>query len=409
MFLKVWNFLAGYVKIEVSGFSVERFVSQAIAAGVIFWDMRRDGAKFYAHISRKHFSAAEFFAQKTGTKVAALGFYGLPQILTHLKRRLFLLIGGFLFAAGMVFLTSFVWRIDIEGTHRINYTDITAFLEQKGLYIGSFRYGFDYREIEDAMRLQFSDIAWVSFSITGTRAVVSIAESIVPTEIIDTSLPADVVAVKDAIIVYIATTAGQPQFRAGDVVAAGETIVAGQLVLGSAEEGNLSYAYTHAISEVWGRVYYTMDFEIPLTYFEKTFTNRVSRGYTINIGNFSFDLPRIFRGDDFVYYETIERRWQASIGENYPLPLSHTTTLQYELVRHLRNRSVDVAKDFAIEFANRRIAEEIGEDNEIVDKQIVFNEGERSLTAQVFLITIERIDQTQSIQPAQVIREENDE
>ncbi|MCL2753040.1 MAG: sporulation protein YqfD [Defluviitaleaceae bacterium] len=400
MFIKIWYFFTGYVRIEIAGFSVERFISQATAKGVVFWNMQRNGAKFVAYITKKDFAHSKEISQKTGTKVEAAAVFGLPYILARLKKRLFLFLGGLAFAASMLLLTSFVWRIDIIGTDRLDDGEIITFLEQNGLTFGSFRRNIAYRDIESALILEFLDIAHVSLNITGTRATISIAESILVAETLDTSLPADIVAAKDAVIVYMATTAGQPLLRPGDVVAAGEVIVAGELVLGSAEEGNLSHAHTHAVSEVWGRVYYAMHFEIPLTYFEKTFTNRVSRGYTIHVGNGSFNLPRIFgvSQDEFLYSVTTENRWQLGLGANLPLPFVRTTTTHYELVRHLRTRSTDAAKDLAIELANRRIDEELGINADIIDKQIIFTENERALMAEVFLIVIERIDLAKPIE-----------
>jgi len=399
LFLKLWYFLVGYVKIEIAGFSVERFVSQATSRGAIFWDMQRLGAKFVAFVTKKDFARLEELSQKTGTKIVAKAVLGLPYMMLRLKKRILLVLGGILFVASLLLLTSFVWRIDIVGTQRIDNGEIMAFLEENGLAFGSLRRNIAYREIESALILEFSDIAHVSLNITGTRALLSITEAIATEEFLDTSQPADIVSKKDAVIVYMATTAGQPHFVPGDVVRAGDVVVGGRLVLGSAEEGNLSYAYTHAVSEVWGRVYYAMEIEIPLTYFEKTFTNRVSRGYTIQIGGGSFNLPRLFGedGGDFLYYITIENHWQLQFGENLPLPFRRVATNQYELTRHLRTRSTDAAKDLAIEFANRRIYEELGAETEILDKQIVFSENERSLLAEVFLIAIERIDLLQPL------------
>jgi len=395
MFIKIWNFLWGYVTIEISGFGVERFISSAISKNVIFWDMHRDGGKFVARVTLKDFKRLDEVSQKTGSSVVALNHHGLPPVFASLKKRVFLVFGGAAFVLGLILLTSFIWRIDIEGTQRLDPAEMLVFLEQEGFALGNFRHRIPYREIENLLLLQFDDIAWVSLSVTGTRALISIIETIYQPLEIPPEHPADIVAAKDGIIVYMATSAGQPQFRPGDVVAAGDVIVSGQLVLGSAEEGNLSFAYTVASSEVWARVYYRMNFDIPLTYFEKSFTGEVQTRYSIHIGSWSFDFPMTFGANhDFIYYEETARNHQMSFGQNYPLPLGRITTRAYELTRHLRSRSAEAAQALAEEFAIRLIAEEIGEDVEILEKQISFTQGERELTAEVFLVTIERIDES---------------
>jgi similar to stage IV sporulation protein len=411
LFIKLWNFLWGYVKIEISGFSVERFINRAAALGLVFWDLQRlRGGKFAARLSRADFKRITVLSEKTGSIINVLSFHGLPYLLLRLRKRLFLVVGALVFIAGLITLTSFIWRIDIEGTDRIDPAEILSFLEQNDFAAGRFRHGLAYRDIENLLYLEFNDIAWVSFSVVGTRAVIRIIETIEGDFAQDNGEIADIVAAKDGIIVYMATSAGKPLFRPGDVVAAGEVIVAGRLDVGTAEEGNLSHKYVRAEAAVWARVYYRMDFEIPLTYYERTFTGQSSWVYSIIIGSREMSLPlnfgagRFNTGHDFRYYETVEIRRQASLGADYPLPLVHIRQTTYELTRHLRSRSIEQAEHLAIEFATRRINEEIGPDVDILTKEITFTEGERSLLAEVFLITIERIDKVQEIQ-AQEIQE----
>jgi len=408
LFIKIWNFLRGYVIIEVKGFSVERFVNQAIASGLIFWDLERDGGKFYAKVTRRDFFRAVSLCEKTGTHITALRFYGLPVLMRWAGTRPVLLGGAVAFVVGMVVITSFIWRIDIEGTARIDAADILAFLEANDTQIGTSRRAIHYRTVENMLMLEFEDIAWTSVSVSGTRLLVRITETICTEQ-----LPAvdyefqDIVATRDGVIVYMVTEAGEPKFRPGDVVHAGDVVVSGRLTLGSAEDGNLSYRYVAALSEVWARVYYTMEFEIPLTYYEKSFTGVYNRVYSITIGSRTFTLPFVIGpNQDFIYYETTTRHHRAALGADYPLPLALTRQNTYELTRHLRSRSEEVASHMAIELATRRIADEMQPDAEILEKQISFEMGERALLATVFLVTIQRIDQTQELTPEEIEMEE---
>jgi len=102
---------------------------------------------------------------------------------------------------------------------------------------------------------------------------------------------------------------------------------------------------------------------------------------------------------DFIYYETIENTGQLRLGQNYPMPFGHVTTRIYELERNLKSRSLEQAQHLAYEIITRRIDEEIGQDADILDRQISFTSGENALEVSVFLITIERIDQVQALVP----------
>jgi len=397
MFLKIWSFFAGYVKVEIAGFSVERFISQAVTKGMILWDLQRDGGKFLATISRKDFWKAQNLAEKTSTRVNPKSFHGFPVFLSKIKKRPLLPVGALVFIVGMVLITSFIWRIDIEGTNRINATEILSFLEEQGFSVGNPRHGVAYREIEVLLLLEFEDIAWVSLSITGTRALIRLTETIYHPPLVRRYDAEDIVATKDGVIVHMATSAGTPLFRPGDVVAAGETIVSGQLNIETAEEGLLATQYIQASAEVWARVYYTMQFNIPLTYIEKSFTGRSQRAYSITVGSQRFDIPHATH--NFIYYEVIENHRQTSIGQDFPLPLSTTATTYHELTRNLRSRSPEFAQELAQELAARRITEEMGDNPDIIDKQINFTQNHRELEVEVFLTVIERIDQTQELIP----------
>jgi similar to stage IV sporulation protein len=396
--IKLWNFFCGYVKIELSGFSVERFVNRALAEGLAFWDFSRVGGKFLGYLSLGDYRASLALAERTGSVIKVLGFYGLPAWINRFKKRLFLVVGGFAFLAGLIVLTSFIWRIDIVGASRVSETEILEFLDENGFSLGRFRYGIAYRDIEALLLLEFEDLAWASLSVTGTRALINVQETIELTQEPLKEGFADIVAAKDGIIVYMATASGFPLYVPGDVVAAGEVVVAGRIEAGSPEEGNLTYSYVRAESEIWARVYYRMDFDIPLTYFEKSFTGEVRRGYTIEIGKREWKLPfELGSNDDFIYYETVYDRKGLALGKNYPLPVAWVRTSDYELVRILCGRSVEEARFIGEELALRRIAEEIGEDAEIVDKQIIFADGEKSVAVSVLLIVIERIDKVREL------------
>jgi len=139
-----------------------------------------------------------------------------------------------------------------------------------------------------------------------------------------------------------------------------------------------------------------MDFDIPLTYFEKSFTGEVRRGYTIEIGGSEYRMPTFGSRSNYIYYETTRNRHVMSLGENYPLPIAFVKDSEYELKRILRSRSAEEAQFIGEELAARRIAEEIG-DAEILNKRIEFAENERSVTVSVFLIVVERIDVVKEI------------
>ena len=381
--------MRGYVRIHISGFSVERLINQAALAGIVFWDVQRVGGMVHAKVSRRDYWLLGRIAEKTGTDLKVAAKVGLPAIAKRYKKRVVLLLGCLIFAAGLVILTSFIWKIDIQGNDRICTDEMLEFLAGNDFATGTFRHGIAYRDVERLLMSQFGDIAWVSLSITGTRAQIRLIEAIPPPEIIDMYTPTDIVAAKDGIIVQMATSRGTPLFVPGDVVRQGEVLVSGQLAIG-VEGEEITFEYTRAESVIWARLHYRISFDIPLVFYEKTFTGRTQRVYSIMITGREFTLPH--RRHSFIYYESIAEHGQLSLGQNYPLPLSYTITQHHEITRHLRSRTAEEAIAIGEEMIMGRIHEELPDGAQIITREISFTEGERVVTAEVFLVTIERID-----------------
>ena len=389
MIIKLWYFLRGYAKIRMSGFSVERLINQAAASGVIFADLERDGVFVDASVSRKDFLRIVELAGRVGATLEAKAHLGLPMLLKRLKKRWVLLFGLVFFIAALMLLTSYIWRIDIVGNDRIDQNVLREVLAENGFAVGTRQRGIVYRDIESLLMAEFADIAWVGLNITGTRAEIRLIETIQSPEIIDITTPADIVAAKDGVIISMATSLGTPLFRPGDVVLAGEVIVSGRLTVG-VEGEPITYEYVRATSEVWARMHYQISFEVPLVHYEKTFTGRTRRVYSIMIGEREFTLPH--RRHDFIYYHIGHDNGQLSLGENLPMPLGYVVETHYELERKLRTRSFDEARLLGAEMVRGRIDDELGDDAQIQSKEIEFTEEDFTLRVNVFLVTIERID-----------------
>ena len=394
MFLKLWNFLRGYVRIEIIGFSVERLINQASENGVVFMEAQRVCGNINAVVSNKDFAQLDEIAARTGTVIKLQAHAGLPAIARRFRKRLVLALGGLFFIGALVLLTSFVWRIDIIGADRIDTYRMLEFLAENGFKTGVLRYGIAYRDIENLLITEFDDIAWVSLRIEGTLAQIRLVETIERPEIIDFSVPTDIVAAKDGIIIQMATSRGTPMFRPGDVVRQGDIIVSGRLTI-AAEYEEPTYEYVRASAEVWARLYYRMEFEIPLVFFEKSFTGRTQKVYSVSIGENEFTMPH--RSHNFIYFDTIVNRRELTFGENYPLPAAQIVTEHHELTRRLHRRTYEEAVAIGEEMVLGRIEEELADDAHIVSKEINFTEAGYMLKVEVFLVTIERIDQIKEL------------
>jgi len=392
MLLNVWQFTKGYVRLQITGFSVERFLNMAAYRGVYLWDVERTQEGVHANVTIQGFRRLKGCSRKTKCRTKIIGKNGLPFIAFRYRKRK-LLLGGIAFFALMLFaLSSFIWHIEIVGGEGVSHEAIHTFLEEQGLSTGTFKFALDHRGLQRELLNNFDQLSWADIHTRGTRTTVMIAEAIPRQPIIDRHTPAHVVASQDGLITGIATSSGAPLVRQNDVVRAGEMLVSGILELG-VDTGMPSYAYVHAYAEVWARRYHPIEFTIPLAYTEKVYTGRTTTRRSLQLlfaGNRRISIPR---GISFESYDRITTRRQPGVGGDYPLPFILITDRYAEFAWVNRSRTIEEAAELADRLLTNRIMREFDFGIDIIDRHVEFMETPEALMVAARITTHERIDQ----------------
>ena len=146
------NWLKGYLRIRVSGLSVERFINLCGYKNILLWDVCRLENGYEMFISLAAFRELRPIVRKTRTKVVILQRYGLPFLLPGLKKRIafsmcFLLAVVFLYGSSL-----FLWDIEYEGNYRLTDEVIGDFLKSKDVDIGMYTGNLDIEMLEKEIR-----------------------------------------------------------------------------------------------------------------------------------------------------------------------------------------------------------------------------------------------------------------
>lgn len=389
MFLAVWNYIRGYVIIEVYGFSVERFMNLAVHKGIYLWDVDKTGATVSMKVSLKGFKLLRSCSKKTKCKIKIKQKVGLPFIAFKYRKRNILAFGALFFIFILFFLSSFIWLIEIEGNDRVATEDIQAFIEARGLQVGNLRRNINAQDIQKGLIVEFQDISWINIEISGTKATIRLTEIIPKQQILDTSIPCDIIAREDGLITSIITSAGRPLVRQNDVVRRGDILVSSELISETEEDGIVT-EFVHAIAEVRAKMYYEINFHVPIEYTEKIYTGNTRRDRYLLIFDRTVNLmrPNVI----FENYDRVLSRRQISLGENYPIPLLIITSEYREFQIIERSRTLEEAEELANRIITERIIREFDFEADIVDKQVTFTESEGGLDVNAIITTIERID-----------------
>ena len=392
MLLNFWQYIRGYVIIEVTGFSIERFMNMAAHRGLYIWNVSYQGASVRMSVSIKGFRQLKECAQKTKCRFRIVEKTGAPFAVYKFRKRKLFPIGIIFFIALLYYLSGFIWLVEVQGNERMENEQILAFLEEHGLSIGERKSSIDRFFLERELITTFDDIAFVNIGISGTRAVVSIAETLERKDSIDKSRACDIIAKRDGVITSIFVSQGTPMVREGDVVLAGDVLVSGTLMAGADYE-IVVVGYTHSVASVRARQYREMNFYVPQDEIRKNFTGRSGSVFSVNILNKELNfLTRPARYFIlYANYDKITSRTQLAFGENYPLPvvIIRNTYKEYEI--YTVPRSLEEMRLAAVMTVTNTIIEEFDFDIDVLEKIIEYEQVDGGLRVFATVITDEDI------------------
>lgn len=249
----MWQYARGCVIIHISGYRPDRLIERMRQSGVALNEVKRtDAHAITARIMANDFIKLRTLARRSRCRVRILEKRGLPFRMRRLWMRPAL--WGTLLACicAIVFLSTRILTIRIEGTYRVPQKLVLRALNENGVHIGSAKPKQDLISLATAVRAYDPRIAWVELSLDGVVMQIRIVESPRETVLVDPNAPYDILAVKDGEILSIETYEGTALVQAGDMVHAGDTLISGVVPL----EGVEQPLVVHARGKVTARVAY---------------------------------------------------------------------------------------------------------------------------------------------------------
>lgn len=227
MILKIFlYYIIGYIRIEVEGFYIERFMNTCMNNNIFIWNIKRNrDTTMYCNVGINDFKNLKKICKITNCKIKIEKKKGLPfKINKYKKRKIFMFLLLFILCSIFI-LSRFVWNIEIKGDIDINKEELLSSLKESGLNIGMLKNKVDTQKIIEEIRLKRDDIAWIGIDISGTNAIVEIVQASPKPEILDKNEYCNIVSDKTGIITKINITNGTAGVKVGDAVEEG-TILA---------------------------------------------------------------------------------------------------------------------------------------------------------------------------------------
>ena len=357
--------ILGYVRVEIEGYYIERFINICKNKKILIWNLKREkGVKLYFNIGISEFEKLANISKKTKCKVKIKEKKGLPFILHRYKKRKIFAIFLILISIFIYSSSQYIWNIDIIVEDDLFLENIEKDIEELGIKKGIRKSQINTTETINELRLKRNDISWLGIDLKGTNLILKAVKSDEKPEIIDDKDYCNIIAEKDGIITKIIAQNGTSIAKSGDTVRKGDVLIAGYM------EGKYTDTrYVHSLGNVEAKVWYTEKMKIPYKQEISTYTGNEEKKFQIKFNNFQINFYKTL--SKFEICDTIYSEQNIKIFSNYYLPISVVKITNKEQTKQEIKYTQKEAKNIGIEELSRKI------ENQIENKGTILRENSK--------------------------------
>jgi similar to stage IV sporulation protein len=284
-FNRLISFFTGYVEVLIQGPHLEKMINFTTNSGLYIWEIRRLDPETIQVKMRAHgFLRIREMARRSGSMVRIERKKGWPFIMRKLAQRKAFVLGAFLFLAVLLYLSTFVFFIIIEGFTGRDRERLITLLHKNGLRPGVSRNDLLKQKsfIERSAIIGTPNAVWLAITIRGIVAEVKVTPRRTASEKVVTG---DIVAGRSGIISKLVVVRGVPVVKEGDSVARGDLLISGVIWHRDPKEGTLEKEEVVASGIVEGRVWYDLEVLEPKIIWKVMFKKTQNTQYKLRWGS----------------------------------------------------------------------------------------------------------------------------
>ncbi|MDE7243106.1 MAG: sporulation protein YqfD [Oscillospiraceae bacterium] len=289
MLKHIVNLVKGQVTGRAESGFPERVLNLCAEYDLVFWDLTWESpVSFTFSTTRRDWKRLRRLTKNLDCDLTAADWKGVPFFLGRIRHRYALWV-GFLLSMSLLFYGSFfIWDFQIEGNQNVSREEILRALEKHGVTFGAYGYGINSFDLRNDILLEIPELSYIAVNVRGCRAYIQVREAIPAPEVVRKDQPANTVAAKDAFVTAIQPWDGEKQVLPGTMVKEGQLLIAGVV---QSDFGGVRYL--RGTGRVYGRTWYELQCQIPLTVRHKIYSGDTKKQRAILIGknrvNFYFN------------------------------------------------------------------------------------------------------------------------
>lgn len=327
----------GIVRIRITGYSPERFINLCRNNDIELYHICVSGSGYEMETSAKNVFLLKKLLKKTGTKLKILDKVGLPFLLFHYRKHKFFLVGILSAFLCLLFMSQLLWEIEILGNYEITDEQFLKYLNSQNVYTGMSISNVDCEMLEEQIRNDYPDIAWVSARLEGTRLIFDVQELKKDTTLAEAEgeTGSDLIASQDGVVTSIVTRNGTPLVTAGTEVVKGDILVSGCNELFDDYGTIIGYKYCKADADVLIESQITYQDTIEVEYDKKQLTEKNRWSIT-----FMFPQKQLTLGivkNPYENYQITTEEKPLKIGKRitFPVTIQLCKTEELEITKSL--------------------------------------------------------------------------
>ena len=367
------------ITMEIQSFMPEKFINLLWKNNIDVKNIKKkDLTTFVMDIRLKDYEKIEGIAKKTDTKVKITNRKGAAFFLLKARKRRALLFGIAIFAFIIYYLSTFIWRIDIETDKNLTPYEIRRQLLSYGVKEGIPKKNLNVLSIEEKIMENNESIMWIRIRVEGSILKVTASERQTPPNIVQDEDPCNLIAKADGQIVRVYTTAGTAVVKKGDLVKKGDVLVKGE----QGREGNIYEV--HANGYVIARTFYEEVKNVKTTEVKREKTGNKLENIYIKVGKKKVYIKKSV--NKFTKYDKIENNKGPIVFENY-----------YEI----NEKSYNLDKNKIIENTSKELIDKItlnfDKNIQVIDKIVEHEQQDEGIRVRVLVVAEENIALTEKI------------
>ncbi len=229
--------LRGCVKINAKGRDLYGFINHVHESRISCFSQYVKKDCFCAEVYRRDLGRIQELADRHGLELSSFEYDTISAEVIRRRRRFGIVLGLVLVIVASLYFSGVVVTIDIQGNSSVSDEVILAALDEMDVRRGTPFRRIDFTSCENRLQTGVEGLSWAGMHRTGHRLVVEVTEVVEKPEMLRERIPCNLVAARDAEIVYTSVLAGKQLHVVGDCVRQGDLLVSG---VTTDERGNTS-------------------------------------------------------------------------------------------------------------------------------------------------------------------------